>query len=302
MYDIKMDTFLKILECGSITKAAEALFVSQSTLSDRLSALETDLNTILIERGPGIKKIQLTPKGIEFLNYANRYKALTKDIDDWKESILRNQIYISGPHSLNTCFFNAFYKEYIDSNSFKLNISSHWNHTIYNMLESYELDFGIVSRPYKSKNIQTIKLFKEPMILVYNSNFADYSKIKNIECLKKTNEINLDWGPDYEIWYQSHWNQNDLPKITVDSPELVLEFLESENAWATLPLCVYNFIKEKDNSIQIIDNFENVYRTIYLVTQRIKSKNIESELDNFLLELREFVKYMETRELCISLF
>lgn len=302
----KIEAFFKIVEFGNITKAADALYISQSTLSDRLTALENELNTTLIIRSPGVKTIQLTRKGIEFLSYASRYLELSKDIEDWKKSEFRTNINISGPHSLNTYFFNSFFKRYTDSKLFKLNISSHWNNTIYNMLETYELDLGIVSRPYNSKNIKTIKFFKEPMVLIYNSNFSDYSTLENLSELKKTNEINLDWGPDYELWRQRHFNLADISKIRVDSPELLIEFLESPMSWAAIPLCVYDNINKKNSAIKLIDVDYSLNRTIYLVMQKVLMQKVQNSnninnFNKFLKEIDDYIIEMELKHLCIKL-
>ncbi|MFB0971646.1 MAG: LysR family transcriptional regulator [Neofamilia sp.] len=50
---LQIEAFMKIVEVGSMTKAADALFVSQSTLSDRINKLENDLNVELFSRGHG---------------------------------------------------------------------------------------------------------------------------------------------------------------------------------------------------------------------------------------------------------
>lgn len=65
---MQLEYFIKIAECGSITKAAQELFVSQPSLTKSIANLETEYDIKLLERTP--KGVCLTPKGREFLEYA----------------------------------------------------------------------------------------------------------------------------------------------------------------------------------------------------------------------------------------
>lgn len=292
---LQIEAFLKTVELGSMTKAAQALFISQSTLSDRINKLEEVLDTQLFSRGHGSRGVSLTKKGQGFLDYAIKYLSIIDDINDWKnEDSTRVEINIGAPHSINGFFLKEFYKKYADVSKAKLNISSHWNHNIYTMLDTFKLDLGIVSRPYGSKHIRTEEFFKEPLYIVYNPDFANYSTVKDAGQLEKSNEIHLDWGPDYEIWYQKYWSLSTIPKITVDSPELVNEFLATKDAWAVMPMCVYNYLKSIGRNIERIEDIEKFYRTIYLVCQRQPKDFVLDFIDN----MKEFIRTQEELSLC----
>lgn len=60
--------FIKAAECGSMTEAAQALYISQPSLSKSIALLENEYNIQLFERNP--LGITLTPTGMNFLNYA----------------------------------------------------------------------------------------------------------------------------------------------------------------------------------------------------------------------------------------
>lgn len=53
--------FLTVVECNSFTEAAEQCFISQSAISQQISALEQDLGVLLIKREK--RKFSLTPAG-----------------------------------------------------------------------------------------------------------------------------------------------------------------------------------------------------------------------------------------------
>jgi len=80
---VQLEYFLKIVECGSITRAAEELYISQPSLTKSISNLEKEYGIKLMERTP--KGVTITLKGREFLEYAkdviNSKKALNNTFD-----------------------------------------------------------------------------------------------------------------------------------------------------------------------------------------------------------------------------
>lgn len=63
--------FNKVVECGSFTCAAEALGMTKSKVSERITALEKTLNVRLLNRTT--RKISLTTEGTHFINAATDY-------------------------------------------------------------------------------------------------------------------------------------------------------------------------------------------------------------------------------------
>jgi len=66
----QLETFLWIARLGSIAEACKRLNVTQSTLSMRLRALETDLRVPLFDRNH--KRLTLTAKGRDLVRYAEK--------------------------------------------------------------------------------------------------------------------------------------------------------------------------------------------------------------------------------------
>ncbi len=68
----------QIHQCGSFSKAAEALYVSQSSLSMAIQRLEGELGVPLIDRHQ--RPIRLTEAGMEYLRYYHQIKPLETDM------------------------------------------------------------------------------------------------------------------------------------------------------------------------------------------------------------------------------
>lgn len=78
--------FLSIVEKGSFIAAADYHYVSQSTLSKRIIALEEELGIILFDRSK--RNVKLTEAGESFLMHARQlndtYKSMVDDLKDFK--------------------------------------------------------------------------------------------------------------------------------------------------------------------------------------------------------------------------
>jgi len=70
--------FRLVARSGSVTRAAQELFISQPAVSAHLKALETAVNEPLFDRTP--RGMQLTPVGAIVLEQANRLFALYEEI------------------------------------------------------------------------------------------------------------------------------------------------------------------------------------------------------------------------------
>ena len=71
--------FIKVVECGSITKAAQELYLSQPSLTKAVSSLEAEYNLKLFDRTA--KGLSLTPRGRDFLEYARSVLDSSKALD-----------------------------------------------------------------------------------------------------------------------------------------------------------------------------------------------------------------------------
>lgn len=290
MDSLKIEAFLKTVECESMSKAAEELFLSQSTLSDRIKSLEKELNTKLFLRKGGFKGIELTNKGKEFIKYALKFDLINKEVENWKNSVAKVEINILAVDSINVYLLKDFYKNYIYSQEVRLSIESHFNSTIYDKIQSYAGDIGIVARPFNTSNTASRALFKEALIIVYNSKYSNYSYYTDLKNLDKNNEIHIDWGLDCERWYLNYWNEDIEPRIKVGTIDLLIQYLNTPDSWALVPLCAWDYMKKLTKDFKTIKTDMTPFRTIYLITQKqvmetLKEKRVKKVIDELEKEI-----------------
>lgn len=262
----KIKTFLTIVETMSLSKASDKLFVSQSTISTRLSNLEKELGVPLIKRQPGKKTVELTPKGEEFIDIAKRWMYVEKDTTAWITKDPYYRLNIGSIDSLNIYFLPNLYKDLVESNtSLTIKISSHSSVQLFTALESYEIDIALASRLVRNNSLLSEPIFSEGMVLISSSIYSNYYDVVHPQDLDVKNEIFIDWGPDLQIWHDYWWDPTDPTKITVDTAGLMLKFINIPESWAIVPSTIaHDFLAFHDIKISklLIPPDERVYYKI----------------------------------------
>lgn len=104
-----------------------------------------------------------------------------------------------------------------------INKSSHWSKTIFDLIESYEID-GLVPRLVKTNNLISKPIFSENLVLISHLTFSSFSKFVH-PCDLDVKKNSLDWGPSFKIWHDTWWDIKNRNKITVDTTGLIPNFL-----------------------------------------------------------------------------
>ena len=73
-----VEAFYWVVSLKSVSRAAEKLFITQSAMSSRISALEEELGVLLLDRRD--KQFRLTVAGLRFFGHAQRLLALHREI------------------------------------------------------------------------------------------------------------------------------------------------------------------------------------------------------------------------------
>ncbi|NRB72019.1 MAG: LysR family transcriptional regulator [Xanthomonadales bacterium] len=166
--------FVKLAELRHFSRAAEACFVSQPTLSTQVRKLEEELGVQLVERTP--RKVQLTPVGEDI---ANRARHVLRDIEQIKATARRSHDPETGtlrmglfptlapyllPHAVP--LLRARFPK------LRLELFEEKTATILTMLENGDLDAGLLALPVDDDSLQQQPLFQEPFMVAMPANHA----------------------------------------------------------------------------------------------------------------------------------
>jgi DNA-binding transcriptional LysR family regulator len=249
-----IETFLAIVQTRNMTRAAEKLFLSQSTVSHQLKALEQEVGAILVDRQKGYRTIELTPKGQEFVQIAERWIALWKETQSLQSTTSPISLSVGGPNNLLTHGLPSFFKKIIaDYKPINLRIMSYHSDRIYSALENREIDVGLAFYQTHFKNVVTQELFREPMRLLCPSNSDIRSPVNPLD-LNPDDEIYVYWCPEYQRWHETWWESKGRSKTETDTASLVLTLMDLSRQWMIAPLSIALSLRSASN--EALDIYE----------------------------------------------
>lgn len=184
--------FIAINETGTLTKAAEQLHISQSTLTRNMYTLEKILNVQLFDRRPN--RLEVTPTGSyalpKFQEILDLHQEMIANIQAFneKEAVIKGGSCSQGP-IWKIKHLHDFTKETIN---IELNLFLDEMELI-KKLENDELDFIITSFPVQKEGIESQYYFKEQLYLsvpenhpLYNRTQISFEELKGETLLVRT--------------------------------------------------------------------------------------------------------------------
>ncbi|MFR5780335.1 MAG: LysR family transcriptional regulator [Oscillospiraceae bacterium] len=79
MTEQDVEIFLAVVRWGSISAAAEAMFITQPAVSRHIRELEQELGCPLVRRSKGRRHIELTEQGERFIATARKWRELWRE-------------------------------------------------------------------------------------------------------------------------------------------------------------------------------------------------------------------------------
>lgn len=164
----ELEYLTEIAKHGNISRAAEALYVSQPTLSVFLRKLEENIGTPLFERiGKGLL---LTYAGTLYLSFAQEVLARERQLQNELSSVIaeqRGRIRV-GMHKKRTLYLvPAVLMEFRDRYpNIEVAIMEVDSLDMERMLLSGELDLAICNRYFSSDRIQTVNIYEDRLLCV----------------------------------------------------------------------------------------------------------------------------------------
>ncbi|MGW5955677.1 LysR family transcriptional regulator [Bacillus mycoides] len=163
--------FIKVIETGNFTKAAEELGYTQSAISQMVNSLEKELSTTLILRSR--TGITLTPDGEEFLPYIRNISNSHKELQEKQKEMrgLQSGLIRIGTFSSVACHWlpdliRSFKEQYP---AVRFDIYQGEYTVICNWIKEGFVDFGFVNPEAVSK-LTSIPLQEDEMLVVLPAN------------------------------------------------------------------------------------------------------------------------------------
>ena len=290
----EIETFLMAVKTRNVTKTAEALFISQPTVSHRLKSLEEELGLHLLIRKKGYKQIELTPNGKAFLPVAERWVSLWQDTRLLRYQDEKLDLIVGCTDTINAVLFMDLYSSLLkeDDPSIRLKIKTHYSNELYELLEKHEIDIGFVYHYLQFRNVVTEPILRERMCYVERSEGKKKRGTSiQTDVLDLSMEVFFSWETNYQIWHDQWISQGRQPLIQIDTYELLLHFMKEAGRWCIAPFSVAQRLSEQ-LSVEICAIDTPVLppeRTLYQIRHKFLSETKQRALDVFETHLENYL-------------
>ncbi len=233
--------FIAVANNSNFTKAAEEMFMTQSSISKIVKSLEDDLGVQLFYRNPSI---ELTDSGKEFYKQAIHILSLIDALPNEIQSITelkKGQIKIGIPPIIGASFFPQIIGEfkaiYPNIDIVLIEVGSK---KIEEKLEKAELDIGIIcSYPKNIEDYNTIEYVNSPLMLGLSSDnplskkdLIKYKDLKNESFILFQEDFSL-----YDFIIKRCLQNSFEPNVTCNSSQrdFIIEMVAAKLGVTFLP-------------------------------------------------------------------
>jgi len=226
--------FFHVAKHLSFTKAAEELYVTQSSVSQSIKQLEKKLNITLFHRNN--RKITLTTEGSMFYTHISQAMSMIRtgerNIENAK--ILEyGQLNFGASDTISRYFLLPYIKNFhINYPNIKVNITNQSSIRTINSIKKGELDFGIVNLPYESLvediDVTVLDTFNE--VLIGNKKYFDnLDHIKSAKDLLNYPLITLTPNTSTRRYLDTLFEKSGVilkPELELESIDLIIDLVK----------------------------------------------------------------------------
>ena len=163
-----IETFIVVCEVRNLTKAANLLYKTQPTISNRIVMLEKFLGFSLFTRHKGKQEVELTPKGENFLPIAKQLFILYREIEA-ENSTTANTLTVSTTSSYKIPIATDICKLLLKNGQDKIILYTYQTTESYNLIANKKVDVALVSRRENVQGVNCETMFGEKYFVVkYN--------------------------------------------------------------------------------------------------------------------------------------
>lgn len=221
--------FKEVAEAGNITAAAQALFLSQSAVSQSIKQLETDLQTRLFARNS--RGVSLTPEGKMLYEYVRNAISLLETGEaklSQTHELQLGHLTIGASDTVASQFLlpylDSFHRQYP---AIRIQIVSGRSHKILSLLQSGKVDIAFASTPQETASLETYSCFSTHQIFVAAADYpCDLDHEYTLEEIAAFPLILLDRKASSRLYLEKFFLQNGLhldPEIELGSRSLLVD-------------------------------------------------------------------------------
>ena len=221
--------FKEVAEVGNITAAAQALYISQSAVSQSIKQLENDLQTRLFSRNS--RGVTLTAEGRMLYEYVRSAMGLLETGEaklSQTRELQMGQLIIGASDTVTSQFLlpylDSFHREHP---AIHIQIISGRSHKVLGLLRSGKVDIAFASTPSDLTSLETYPCFPTHSIFVAGAGYpCDFDHVYSLEEMSAFPLILLERKASSRLYLERFFLQNGLklnPEIELGARSLLVD-------------------------------------------------------------------------------
>ena len=221
--------FKEVAEVGNITAAAQALYISQSAVSQSIKQLERDLQTRLFARNS--RGVTLTAEGQMLYEYVRSAMGLLETGEEklsQTRELQMGQLTIGASDTVTSQFLlpylDTFHKRHP---AIHIQIVSGRSHKVLGLLRSGKVDIAFASTPADDAGLRIYPCFDTHAIFVAGAEYpCDFRHVYTLEEIARFPLILLERKASSRLYLEKYFLQNGLhlnPEIELGARSLLVD-------------------------------------------------------------------------------
>jgi DNA-binding transcriptional LysR family regulator len=192
-----LKVFCDLAETESFTKTAQINSVSQSAVSQTISALEKHFSSLLIERSK--KNFRLTADGEVLYSYSKKLLAIYDAIHSRMQEIkhvISGEIRVATVYSIGLHDLPPYVKRFMrDYPEVKVHVEYRRANQVYDAVLGNTVDVGLVAYPVRDARWEIVPLGKEPLVLACHPQHP-FAKLRSVKIKALSGQKFISFEPD----------------------------------------------------------------------------------------------------------
>ena len=221
--------FKEVAEVGNITAAAQALYISQSAVSQSIKQLEHDLQTRLFARNS--RGVTLTAEGQMLYEYVRSAMGLLETGEEklsQTRELQMGKLIIGASDTVTSQFLlpylDSFHKQHP---AIHIQIVSGRSHKVLGLLRSGKVDIAFASTPSDTSSLDIHPCFDTHSIFVAGAEYpCDFEHVYSLEEIAAFPLILLERKASSRLYLERYFLQNGLrlnPEIELGARSLLVD-------------------------------------------------------------------------------
>lgn len=232
MTEQEISVFLAVVRTGSLSGAAQELYISQPAVSRHIRALEEELGCPLLLRGKGRRQAELSEQGRDFVQVAEKWRQLWLEARELASEDRERRLNISSVGSVSTYLLPPVFKAFLEEDSRRV-LTFHSSHSAeaYDWIAQGKADIAFISDDMFHPQVDTVPAFRQPMLLAAGEE-SGLPETVHPSRLDPAKELRLPWNPEFDRWHAYWFSSAAVPRAALDEMALLEELLSWRGTWA----------------------------------------------------------------------